>query len=167
MPAQPVVAVLRSPFESGLLFQRLVIASLLLSLSTLCAQAQEDPPADDQRYVVDIELHTAEEFYDLLSRAELLLTQGTALPANEAKVSFVLHGPVLRNLSRKDYVANKKLVDLAASLSAMNVIEVKACRAWMQHNGMDEAQLVPFVETVPYGPGAVKQMLEFRNYTRF
>lgn len=131
------------------------------------AFSQPDTPAADPRYVVDIELQTADEFYDLLSRAEQLLLEGAALSSDEAKVSFVLHGPVLRNLAREDYLANKKLVDLAASLSAMDVIEVKACRAWMRHNGMDEAQLLPFVETVPYGPGAVKAMLESKNYTRF
>ncbi|MFK7976760.1 MAG: DsrE family protein [Halioglobus sp.] len=136
-----------------------------MSVSALHAQAET--ASADQLYVVDIELQTADEFYDLLSRAEQLLVEGASLATNEAKVSFVLHGPVLKNLSREDYLANKKLVDLAASLSAMDVIEVKACRAWMRHNGMEEAQLLPFVETVPYGPGAVKAMLQSENYTRF
>lgn len=160
---------------AGLLFQskivriwgRLFIAGALCALFASSLSAQLEAVPSDQLYVVDIELQSADEFYDLLSRAEQLLLQGAALAGEEAKVSFVLHGPVLRNLDRDDYLANKELVDLAASLSAMNIIEVKACRAWMRHNGMDEAQLLPFVETVPYGPGAVKAMLESENYTRF
>lgn len=138
---------------------------LLCGASLAQAQVADDP--GEQHYVVDIELQTAEQFHDLLSRAEQLFLEGAALPAGEAKVSFVLHGPVLKNLARERYVANKKLVDLAASLSAMDVIEVKACRTWMQHNGMSESQLLPFVETVPYGPGAVEAMLKSENYTRF
>lgn len=148
----------------------------VLSLLVPAALAQEAIDQDrearnsvpqEQRYLVDIELQTAMEFLDLLTRAEQLLVAGADIADDEAKVSFVLHGPVLRNLLRENYVANKKLVDLAASLSALNVIEVKACRAWMGANGVSEQQLLPFVETVPYGPGAVKAMLKEQNYLRF
>lgn len=146
---------------------RIFLTCVLLLSAIPHVISQPDAAASEQRYVVDIELQTADEFYDLLSRAEQLLVEGAALSSDEAKVSFVLHGPVLRNLARADYLSNKKLVDLAASLSAMDVIEVKACRAWMRLNGMDEEQLLPFVETVPYGPGAVKAMLQSEKYTRF
>jgi intracellular sulfur oxidation DsrE/DsrF family protein len=119
------------------------------------------------RYVVDIELQTADEFLDLLQRAEQLLIEGAALPVDEPKVSFILHGPVLRTLVREDYLANKALVDLAASLTAMDGIEVKACQTWMRNHGVSESQLLPFVESVPYGVAAVKAMLESENYTAF
>lgn len=52
---------------------------------------------------------------------------GTTLPRGEAKVTLVLHGPVLKSLLRENYLQNKNLVDQAASLSALGVIDVKAC----------------------------------------
>lgn len=165
MPVPPVAAAPLSPFS----LVRSWSVALLLGAWLACAPgfATAQPGAEDELYVVDIELQTADEFIDLLRRAEQLLIEGAALPADEPKVSFVLHGPVLRNLVRDEYLDNKELVDLAASLTAMDVIEVKACQTWMRLNGLEEGRLLPFVQTVPYGPGAVKAMLESNTYTRF
>ena len=82
-------------------------------------------------------------------------------------MTFVLHGPVLRNLLRQNYLDNKRLVDMAASLSAMGVIDVKACRAWMGSNSISEADLQPFIETVAYGPATVEMLLKERKYLYF
>ena len=92
---------------------------------------------------------------------------GASDTGKDAKVSFVLHGPVLTNLLRENYLANKQLVDLAAALSALDVIEVKACRTWMGSHGLTEQQLQPFIETVTYGPAEVRSLLQEKNYVRF
>jgi len=146
---------------------RAFFALAVFSLFAIAATAQPQSSDGNALYLVDIELQTADEFFDLLQRAEQLLIEGAALPADEPKVSFVLHGPVLRKLLRDEYLQNKELVDLAASLTAMDVIELKACQTWMRLHGLEEARLLPFVQTVPYGSGAVKAMLESDNYTRF
>ena len=132
----------------------------------LAATAQEVAP-DEQHYVADIELQTVEEFRQLLERAEQLLLEGAITQGDVAGVTFVLHGPVVRNLLRQNYLANKKTVDLAASLSAMGVIEVKACRTWMGGHGVNEEDLQPFVETVAYGPGEVLRLAKEKNYIYF
>ena len=140
------------------------LLNLFIAATTFAQEAQ----LQQQRYVVDIELQTTQEFGQLLERAEQLLLAGVEVPkGGEAKVTFVLHGPVLKSLLRSNYLENKRLVDLAASLSAMDVIDVKACRAWMKGHGLEEQELQPFVETVSYGPAVVKSLLADKNYLYF
>jgi len=126
--------------------------------------AQEVP---EQKYVADIELQTTEEFRQTLIRAEQLLVEGVAPQGGEAAVTFVLHGPVIKDLLRENYLANKDVVDLAASLSALGVVSIKACRTWMGGQSVDEGELQPFVETVSYGPGEVRRLVKEESYIYF
>jgi len=144
----------------------LFLAMVLAIALAFAATAQEATP-DEQHYVADIELQTVEEFRQLLERAEQLLLEGAVSQGDMAEVTFVLHGPVVKNLLRQNYLANKKTVDLAASLSALGVIEVKACRTWMGGHGVDEEDLQPFVETVAYGPAEVQRLAKEKNYIYF
>lgn len=141
--------------------------ALLLGLFIACFAAAQGAVPDAQRYVVDIELQNTQEFGQLLERAEQLLLAGVDVPAGEPRVTFVLHGPVLKDLLRQNYLNSKRLVDLAASLSAMDVIEVKACSAWMKHNGVSSEQLQPFVEVVNYGPAVVERLVNEENHVYF
>ena len=134
-------------------------------LLTLAALSQ-NLSFEDQYYVVDVELQTAQEFQQLLSRAEQLLLAGVNVSRGDPKVTFVLHGPVLRNLLRDNYLDNKRMVDLAASLTAMEIIDVKACNTWMLSQEINAEELQPFIETVDYGPAEVKRLLE-NNYLNF
>lgn len=143
----------------------LVLTTLLFLSPVLLAQGEAD--AAPQRYVADIELQTHAQFLQLLERAEQMLLAGVPLPEEQAQVTFVLHGPVLKSLLRDNYLDNKRLVDLAASLSALEVIEVKACNTWMRVHGVDGANLQPFVETVSYGPGLVERLVAEDNYLYF
>lgn len=111
-------------------------------------------------YVADIALETPEEFIELLDRAEQLMLAGVNIPRDEAQVTFVLHGPVLNTLLRENYLENRRVVDLAAALSAMQVIELQACRTWMGSKGLEDSQLLPFVKTVDYAPKAVRALVE-------
>ena len=150
-----------------MIFNSVSILAALLSVMLAFPVLAQDAAQGEQHYVVDIELQTEEEFIQLLERAEQLLLAGVVLPDDMAKVTFVLHGPVLRNLLRQNYLDNKRLVDMAASLSAMGVIDVKACRAWMGSNSISEADLQPFIETVAYGPATVEMLLKERKYLYF
>jgi intracellular sulfur oxidation DsrE/DsrF family protein len=141
----------------------LLAAGLLVLLSTP-ARGQDGFP---RPYVVDVELQTSEQLRQTLVRAEQLLVEGVASQEGDAAVTFVLHGPVIRDLLRENYLANKSMVDLAASLSAMGVISVKACRTWMGANQVDERQLQPFIETVSFGPGEVQRLVDEENYLYF
>ena len=141
---------------------------LLLAVLLVCAvQAQDAPQDDSQRYVVDVELQTIDEFQQLLERAEQLLLDGTVSQEDPSEVTFLLHGPVLRSLLRQNYLSNKATVDLAASLSALGVIDIKACRTWMGGNGVDEEDLQPFIETVAYATAELQRLRRENNYLYF
>jgi intracellular sulfur oxidation DsrE/DsrF family protein len=127
----------------------------------------EDLSPTSRHYVVDIELQTLPQFQGLLDRADQLLLAGQLPDDGEAAVVFVLHGPVLRSLLRQNYFDNRQTVDLAARLSALGVIELKACRTWMRGASVSEAELQPFVETVSYGPGEVRRLVQESNYVYF
>ena len=125
--------------------------------------AQENHP----RHIVEIELHTADELYSLLLRAEQLLSDGALALNDTAPVTFVLHGPEVRVLLRQNYLENKVAVDLAASLSALGVVDIKACETWMGGGGIAVEDLQPFVGTVAYGPAEINRLLEEENYLSF
>jgi uncharacterized protein len=137
--------------------------ALLLALVCWPALAQED----QTQYLAEIELHTAEEFHTVLVRAEQLLASG-ALPLDApVPVTFVLHGPEVRILLRQNYLENKQTVDLAASLSALGVVAIKACETWMGGNSIKVGDLQPFVGTVPYGAAEITRLVERENYLYF
>ncbi len=150
--------------DSRRIFVAALVGVALAALVQLPVSAQE-PSAD--RYVVDIELQTTDEFSAILTRAEQLLVQGVAPQDGGAAVTFVLHGPVIRDLLRSNYLDNKDMVDLAASLSALRVVSIKACRAWMASNNLEAAELQPFIETVSYGPAEVRRLVKEENYIYF
>jgi len=103
----------------------------------------------------------------LLTRAETLFLEGRIGQDGETPVVLVLHGPVLRALLKPNYASSKVLVDRAASLSALGVVDVKACRSWMGDNGVDEAQLQPFVQSVSYGPAEVSRLIREQGFITF
>ena len=122
---------------------------------------------DYSRYVADIELQTQSQLIELLVRAETLLLDGKIGQEGEAAVVLVLHGPVLRSLLKPNYSDSKVLVDRAATLSALGVLDIKACRSWMGKNDVDAEQLQPFVQTVSYGPGEVTRLIREQGYITF
>ena len=150
--------------DSRRVFLAALLGTALAILIHLPAAAQGAP---GERFVVDIELQTTDEFNAILTRAEQLLVQGVAPQDGGAAVTFVLHGPVIRDLLRPNYLDNKDMVDLAASLSALRVVSIKACRAWMGSNNVDEGELQPFVETVSYGPAEARRLVNEESYIYF
>ena len=123
--------------------------------------------SDSPRYIADIELETSSELVDLLQRANQLLVDGVAAQDGSASVTFVLHGPVIKDLLRQNYAANRQLVDLAASLSALRVVKIEVCRTWMGVNDVSETDLQPFVEPVDLASSEVRRLRERQNYLDF
>lgn len=147
-----------------MLFGSLVLGVFIVAPRVVAADTDV---GEQQSYVADVALQTDVQFLQLLERAEQLLLAGLPLPDNDARVVFVLHGPVLKSLLRQNYLDNKRLVDLAAALSALDVIDVKACSTWMSYNGIAETELQPFVQPVAYGPALVERLLKESNYLYF
>jgi len=147
--------------------QRLVSVLSLAALLWVVAASGQAPAADDVRYVADIELQNSEQLVGLLERASELFLNGAVTQDGVPKVSFVLHGPVIRDMLRQNYSANRELVNLAASLSALQVVEIKACRTWMGINGVEETQLQPFIVPVNLARSEVERLRKEEHYLDF
>ena len=61
----------------------------------------------------------------------------------------------------------KAVVDLAARLSAFNVVDIRVCETSARGLGLDLETLFPFVDTVAYGPDEVVRLLEVEKYSYF
>ena len=145
---------------------RTITLSLVLLLWASIAVSQE-PAIDGPRYVADVELQTTAEFAELLNRASQLMVDDVAGQGGGARVTFVLHGPVIRDLLRQNYPANREVVNIAASLSALEVVEIKVCRTWMGMNAIDEADLLPFAEPVNLASSEVQRLRREQSYLDF
>lgn len=138
-------------------------------LGLLCAVTVygQVPGTAAPAYVAEIELQTEQEFSELLSRAEHLFLDGELGQGREADVVLVLHGPVLRSFMRENYLDSRGMVDQAASLSALGVIEIQACRTWLGQNGLQESGLQPFVGVVSLGSAEVDRLVRDEGYIEF
>ena len=67
----------------------------------------------------------------------------------------------------ENYQQHKTIVDLAARLSAFEVVDIKVCKTWLDHVQLDEAQLPPFIGTVSYGPAEKRRLMEQEKYVYF
>ena len=155
------------------------LVMLLLLLAVPAASAQGDAPAPQPRderllqpapetrerfRVYDISLHAPQELRRLLQRLDELADSPNP-STRPVDIALVLHGPEVGFFAIDNYAEYRDIVDLAARLDAFGVIEVKACRARMRDLGLTEADLPPFIETVPFGPGEVER-LEQEGYVR-
>jgi hypothetical protein len=130
--------------------------------------AAEIVPVDEKRahrYLARIEVHTAAELSGILERTDELFNDQQL--DNADPIVFVLHGAEGRVFLRQSYGDNKALVDLAARLSALRVVDIRVCQTWMGGYNIDASQLQPFVDTVPFGPAEVQRLRRDENYSYF
>lgn len=100
------------------------------------------------KFQARIERHSADEIYELLTRAEKIAA-GQDEYSTEEPVILVLSGEEIELFKRENYRDHKPLVDLAARLDAFNIIDVKVCNNWMAQRGIELTDLPPFVDNVP------------------
>ena len=124
------------------------------------------PSTDNGLYLARLLLHSPSEVQDALLRAKTLLDQGL-VNADDPPIAFVLHGPEVSIFLRENYEQYREIVDLAAHLSAFNVVDMKVCRTRLGSLGETDQQLVPFVSTVPLGAAEVKRLLNDEGYVYF
>jgi intracellular sulfur oxidation DsrE/DsrF family protein len=117
------------------------------------------------KYLANIELHTIDELSDVLDRTEALYDKGAL--AQDTPVALVLHGFEARAFLRQDYEQNKPVVNLAARLSALGAVDIQVCQIWMGSEGLDAAQLQPFVGLVPNGPSEIQRLVKQEKYIYF
>ncbi|MGI9289609.1 MAG: hypothetical protein ACR2P1_29860 [Pseudomonadales bacterium] len=143
-------------------------AQLSIAQQELASQSRyaQDFEADNA-YLAAIELHTAEQLYSVLKRADKLFSNGDFQAGRSPPVAFILHGAEAKALQQSKYQQNKALVDLAARLSAFQVVDIKVCETWMKGQKIDATMLPPFIGTVPNGPKEQKRLMEEQGYVYF
>lgn len=142
----------------------LALAMVLLAVPVSAEQQTAELMADN--FVAKIELQTAEELFSVLQKAEKHYLQN-GLDAELPPITFVLHGAEARSLVRNYYLAHKDLVDLAARLTALKVVNIQVCETWMGGNKIAKDHLQPFVSTVPDGKRYKQSLIQQQNYIYF
>jgi len=117
-------------------------------------------------YLARIEKNNPEEVAEVLRRAEqFYLNEG--MRQDFSPVVFVLHGPEVSIFFRENYLRYRSIVDLAAKLSALKVVDIKVCETQSHGLGLDLKTLLPFVGTVPVGPVEESHLIEVEKYIYF
>ncbi len=117
-------------------------------------------------YLARILLNSPGDVEGALLRAEELYWRGE-VDGEGAPLAFVLHGPEVQIFLKGNYQQYKPIVDLAAKLSAFNVVDVKVCQTRLGVLGETRDALPPFVGTVPFGPAEVQRLLVDEEYVYF
>lgn len=157
-----------------LLLLAMLAALLPTYLSIHSSYADQLITADSKTvtgYVARINLNKADQVLEALQRAEDFFLNRQQLdlqdPEQLPPIAFVIYGPDVGMFFKENYREFKSIVDLAARLSALEVIEVKVCQLRYEAEGLDKSTLLPFVSTVPFGPAEVNRLLVEREYSFF
>jgi hypothetical protein len=122
------------------------------------ADIDVDVDADPERVVLDISVHTEEELRVLFDRAGQLAAK--LQPAGQqASIVLVLHGPEVEFFSTRNYDGYREIVDQAARLDALDIVDVKICQTMMKVRGIERDDIPPFIEQVPQGPAEVDRLV--------
>lgn len=125
------------------------------------------PPAlSSIRYLVPSNENSPTQVRSALLRAKDLLNEGL-VGDGEPPIVFVLHGPEAAIFLKENYEKYREIVDLAAQLTAFNVVDVRVCQNRLGELGSRRADLVPFVGTVPNGGIEIKRLIEKEAYIYF
>jgi len=127
----------------------------------------EAPQSAVPGYLVRIDQNKPEEVEAALLRAEALYLESSPLLSSPRPIALVLHGPEVEIFFRENYQRYKKIVDLAARLSAFEVVDIKICRTRLRFLEQNKSALVPFVGTVAFGPDEIARLTEEEGYVRF
>ena len=117
-------------------------------------------------YLARIEQNDPREVKQVLLKAERYYFDhgmSTKLPV----IALVLHGPEVEIFFRNNYTRYKPIVDLAARLSALNVVDIKVCRTRLRYLETEVDQLYPFVGSVPYGPAEIERLAGEAGFVYF
>ena len=158
LPVQPAVGLIPLQYEIG--------SDHAGALVEPTGHPEEMSPAQVRRHIARIVVNSPEELENALLRAEALYERGD-VTTDDNPFAFVLHGPEVSIFLKDNYAQYKPIVDLAARLSAFNVVDVTVCETRMGVLGAEKASLAPFVKTVPFGPLEVDRLVDSEGYVYF
>jgi intracellular sulfur oxidation DsrE/DsrF family protein len=110
------------------------------------------------RAVLDITVHTVEELQVLFERAETL-AGSPRTGGGDASVVLVLHGPEVEFFSTRNYDRFKEIVDRAARLDSLDIVDVRICQTMMAARGIARDDIPPFIDQVPDGQVEVDRLV--------
>ena len=169
MQIRLVAVVLLSLFNSAVITRASSVFLMLFVLSSPVVFAQTDDPLLSENadgYVARILNDSPEEVANALERVEKLYSEGR-LPQGANPIAIILHGPEVEIFFKDNYEEYKRIVDLAARLSAFGVVDVRVCETQSGIMGRSRTSIHSFIGTVPFGPTAVKRLLDQQNYVYF
>ncbi|MBV1930340.1 MAG: acyl-CoA transferase [Porticoccaceae bacterium] len=149
-----------------------LLASLIMLACSELIRAGVEPSygleinADVPGYLARIEQNDPEEVKRALLKAEQYYLDNNMNPASPV-IAFVLHGPEVEIFFRDNYRRYKPIVDLAARLSALKVVDIKVCRTRLRFLETDVAELFPFVGSVPFGPAEIDRLSGEEGFVYF
>ncbi|MCS3902311.1 intracellular sulfur oxidation DsrE/DsrF family protein [Methylohalomonas lacus] len=109
------------------------------------------------QYLFDVSQRSREEFIAFLKRADELVT--VAAPETEKlELALILSDHDIDWFAKDNYEQNKELVDLAARLDALEVIDLKICQRAMQEHGYQEDDIPTFIDRVPYAAAEMQRL---------
>lgn len=156
------------------LFLFALLPSLFLAQANQSEAADQLVTADSKTvtgYVARINLDKADQVFEALQRAEAYFQKSQQLNSEPSPrvppIAFVIYGPDVGIFFKENYSDFKPIVDLAARLSALEVIDVKVCQVSYEREGLDKSTLFPFVATVPFGPTEISRLLDDQQYEFF
>jgi uncharacterized protein len=156
------------------LFLLALLPNLLLAQANYSWAADQLVTADSKTvtgYLARINLEKADQVYEALQRAEAYFQKNqqsnSKLSPTVPPIAFVIYGPDVGIFFKENYSDFKPIVDLAARLSALAVIDIKICQVSYEREGLDKSTLLPFVTTVPFGPAEISRLLDDQQYELF
>ena len=157
--------------SAALFTASLLFAFLLFPVNAARSQppalAQQPDDGSAVHFVAEIRVHTAAELHKILQRVEQVYQSSIDTAQDVPPVVLLLHGAEARSLLRSNYATNKQLVDLAARLTAFELVDIKVCETWMGNQRLDKIKLQPFIGTVPFAPAEEKRLVEELGYHYF
>ena len=149
-------------------------ASLLPIAGLMATAAAAEPLSPDFNadilppgFLARLDLNQPAEVQAILRRIETYFDEHNGVLSDAPPVVMVLHGPEIAMFSRRNYSTYRPSMDLAAKLTALNVIDVRICETRMADEGLRKSDLLPFVGTVPFGPEEVSRLREDEGFVYF
>ena len=156
------------------LFLLALLPNLFIAQANYSWAADQLVTADSKTvtgYLARINLEKADQVYEALQRAEAYFQKNqqsnSKLSPTVPPIAFVIYGPDVGIFFKENYSDFKPIVDLAARLSALAVIDIKVCQVSYEREGLDKSTLLPFVTTVPFGPAEISRLRDDQQYELF
>ena len=117
-------------------------------------------------FLARIETDSPDEVFKALQRAEELYRQGIASKVDNP-LAFVLHGPEVTIFLQQNYLQYQEIVDLAAKLTALDIIDLRVCLTRLDELGEGSSELLPFVGTVQIGIEEERRLTQKEQFIYF